>query len=227
MQHSPAFVLFPGYRRRILGLLLLRPDELLHGREIARRTGLASGTIARELQLLAGAGLLRREERGNQVLYGANRDSPVFTELASILRKTSGLADVLAEALSTAKGEVAVAFVYGSLARGTEVAASDIDLMVIGSAAFGEVAACLHPAQASLGREINAKVFRPAEWRAHVAEGEPFVRGVLARPKIFVMGTSDELAQLGGNEPRHDRAVAKRGRAHARQRTPPAGRRKG
>ena len=126
MQRSLSSLLFPGYRRRVLGLLLLHPEEALHGREIARRTDLPSGTITRELSRLAEAGLLNRESRGNQVLYSANRACPIFEELASILRKTSGLAEVLAESLSTAKGSIAVAFVYGSMARGTQVAGSDI-----------------------------------------------------------------------------------------------------
>ena len=207
MQHPISAILFPGYRRRVLGLLLLNPDEALHGREIARRTGLPSGTITRELVRLADAGILSRDRRGNQVLYGANRASPVFEELASILRKTSGLADVVAEALSTAKGSIDVSFVYGSVARGEEVAGSDIDVMVIGEAKFGEIAKVLHPAQTTLGRDINPKVFRAAEWRKAVAAKDPFVAEVLAKPKVFLIGTADELAELGGRKPRARRTL--------------------
>src|SRR6266700_2530805 len=100
MHHSLASVLLPEYRRRVLGLLLLRPEEALHGREIARRTGLPAGTVTRELTKLAEVGLLQRERRGNQKIYRANTNSPVFNEVAGILRKTSGLADVLAQALA-------------------------------------------------------------------------------------------------------------------------------
>ena len=127
MQQSLSELLFPGYRRRVLGLLLLHPDEALHGREIARRTGLPSGTLNRELARLADAGLLRRERRGNQLLYSAERACPVFEEVASILRKTSGIADVLAAALAPAREQIRAAFVYGSLASGRERAGSDAD----------------------------------------------------------------------------------------------------
>ena len=113
-------MLFPEYRRRVLGLLLLRPEEALHGREVARRTGLPAGTITRELTKLAEAGLLRREKRGNQQVYSANTSGPIFTELASILRKTSGLGDVLSAALAPLAGRVKLAFVFGSVARGEE-----------------------------------------------------------------------------------------------------------
>ena len=84
----------------MLGLLLLAPDEALHGREIARRTDLPSGTVIRELNRLVDAGLLKRERRGNQALYSADRACPVFEEVAGMLRKTSGAADVIAGALA-------------------------------------------------------------------------------------------------------------------------------
>ena len=102
MHQSLAAILFPAYRRRVLGLLLLRPEQALHGREIARCTGLPAGTLTRELKRLAEVGLLKREKRGNQQVYSADTSCPVFAEVAGILRKTSGLADVLAEALAPA-----------------------------------------------------------------------------------------------------------------------------
>ena len=94
-------LLFSEYRRRVLGLLLLNPDTTYHVRELARLTGTSAGTLHKELTKLTHGGVLRRQEVGNQVRYSANRDCPIFDELASILRKTSGLVDVLAAALSS------------------------------------------------------------------------------------------------------------------------------
>ena len=113
MHQSLPSLLFPEYRRRVLGLLLLRPGEALHGREIARRTGLPAGTITRELGKLSEVGLLKREKRGNQQIYSANTTGLIYAELASILRKTSGLADVLVQALAPAAPKLRVAFVFG------------------------------------------------------------------------------------------------------------------
>src|SRR5688572_28311138 len=124
MQQALSAVLFPGYRRRVLGLLFLRPDEALHGRDIGRRTGLSSGALTRELKRLVEAGLLEREARGNQMLYRANRASPVFEEIASILRKTTGLADEIARALAPLEDKIRVAFVFGSMAKGTQAQGS-------------------------------------------------------------------------------------------------------
>jgi len=198
-------MLLPGYRRRVLALLLLHPEEALHGREIARRTGLPSGTITRELVRLAQVGLLKRDERGNQLLYSAERECPVFEELASILRKTSGVAEVLAEALAPAQDRIKAAFIYGSMARGQERAGSDVDLIVIGDIGFAEVVKLLHASQRTLGREINPKVYSLKEWTDKRAAPDAFLRDVLAKPKIFVIGTEDELAKPRRAQPRSRR----------------------
>ena len=199
MHQSLASTLLPGYRRRVLGLLLLRPEEALHGREIARRTGLPAGTLTRELKRLADVGLLKREKRGNQQVYSADTSCPVFNEVAGILRKTSGLADVLVEALAPAAQKLRVAFVFGSMAKGREVGASDIDLLLIGDIGFAEAVELLYPAQATLGREVNPKVFTAAEFSIKAAE--PFLRDVLAKPKIFLIGNDHDLAELAGRQP--------------------------
>ena len=199
MHQSLASTLLPGYRRRVLGLLLLRPEVALHGREIARRTGLPAGTLTRELKRLADVGLLKRERRGNQQVYSADTSCPVFNEVAGILRKTSGLADVLAEALAPAAQKLRVAFVFGSMAQGREIGASDVDLLLIGNIGFAEAVELLYPAQATLGREVNPKVFTAAEFSMKVAV-EPFLRDVLAKPKVFVIGNDHDLAELAGHQ---------------------------
>jgi len=201
MHQSLSAVLFPGYRRRVLGMLLLHPEESLHGREIARRTGLPAGTLTRELKRLADVGLLNRERRGNQLVYSANRRSPVFEELAGILRKTSGLADVVAESLGPITDRIDVAFIFGSVARGAETQGSDVDLMIIGSVEFGAAVDALHPAQQQLARDINPKVFSNREWKAKVKERNPFVSDVLSKKKIFFVGDEHGLAELGRHKP--------------------------
>ena len=199
MHQSLASTLLPGYRRRVLGLLLLRPDEALHGREIARRIGLPAGTLTRELKRLADVGLLKREKRGNQQVYSADTSCPVFSELSGILRKTSGLADVLAQALAPAAGKLRIAFVFGSMAQGRESGASDVDLLLIGDIGFAETVNLLYPAQLNLGREVNPKVFTAAEFSGKAAS-EPFLHDVLAKPKLFLIGNDHDLAELARHQ---------------------------
>ena len=200
MHQSLSSLLFPEYRRRVLGLLLLRPDEALHGREIARRTGLPAGSVTRELGKLAEAGLLKREKRGNQQVYTADTSGPIFLELASILRKTSGLADVLSEALAPLAPKLRVAFIFGSVAQGRENAGSDIDVMLIGEASFRQVVELLHPTQTVLGREVNPKILAAAEFKRK-ARREPFLADILAKPKIFLIGNAHDLEELVGHQP--------------------------
>jgi predicted nucleotidyltransferase len=193
-----ASLLFPAtYRRQVLALLLLHPERKLHVREIARLTGTTAGTLNKELARLHEAGLLECERVGNQLQYSANRAHQIYPELASILRKTVGLADVLIEALAPLAEKIEVALVFGSIARGTEAAGSDIDVLIIGAVDFGSVVDVLHPAQQKLGREVNPKVYSVREWRAKVKAKDPFVNEVLAQPKILLIGTEHELAELG------------------------------
>jgi predicted nucleotidyltransferase/predicted transcriptional regulator len=215
---SLAGVLLPEYRRRVLGLLLLRPDETLHGREVARRTGVSPGTVTRELNLLADVGLLTRERRGNQQLYGANQRSAVFEELAGILRKTSGLADVLADALAPARDRIRVAFVFGSMATGRAGATSDVDVMIIGALDFGTAVDLLAPTEKVLGREVNPRVFSEEEFRKR-APDDAFLQDVLTKPRVFVAGDENELAELGRQNAGVRQAGPQDSRTASRRRT--------
>ena len=160
-----------------------------------------AGTLTRELKRLADVGLLNRERRGNQLVYSANRQSPIFQELAGILRKTSGLADVVAEALEPLSDRIEVTFIFGSVARGAETASSDVDVLIIGSVDFGAVVEAVHPVQERLSREINPKVFSQREWKAKVRENNPFISDVLLKKKIFLIGDESGLAELGRHKP--------------------------
>lgn len=191
-----ASLLFGNYRRRVLGLLLLHPDTTYHVREIARLTGTSAGTLHKELARLAEADLLSRQAVGNQVRYGANRTCPIFEELAGILRKTSGLADVLAGALADAVSQLRIAFVFGSVARGEARTGSDVDVMLVGTLGFADAVRLLHPTQETLQREINPTVYAEAEFRRRVANGDPFLRQVLAQPKLFLIGNDHDLGKL-------------------------------
>ena len=191
-------VLFPAsYRRQVLALLLLHPERKLHMREIARLTGTTPGTLNRELARLHDAGLLDRERVGNQHRYSANRAHPIYPELAGILRKTVGIADVLIHALRPLSPEIRAAFVFGSVARGAEAAGSDVDVMIVGSLDFGSAVDALHPVQQQLGREVNPKIYSVREWKSKVEANDAFVTEVLAQPKIFLIGSEHELAKPG------------------------------
>lgn len=171
-------------------------EQRWHLREVARRTGCAIGTVRRELKGLVACGIALESRDGNRTCYQANRGCPVFTDLAGLIRKTAGLADVLRAALAGLGERIEVAFIYGSEARREAGPASDVDLMVIGQAGFGEVVSALAEAQETVGREINPTVYCPEEFRQKVASGHHFLRSVLRDPKVFLIGDADGLGRL-------------------------------
>lgn len=195
-------VLFGAYRRQILALLLLRPDESFYVREIGRLAGVPAGSLHRELKLLSDAGLLRRSAAGNQVRYQVDRTCPIHEELAGIFRKTAGLADVLREALTPIAGKIRLAFIFGSVAQGKERATSDVDVLVVGSASFAAVVAALSQASERLRREVNPVVMTQAAFEAKRASRDRFVARVVREPKIVLLGDASEFA-----EPAEDRAA--------------------
>jgi len=189
-------ILFGAYRRQILALLLLRPDESFYVREIGRLTGVPAGSLHRELKLLGDAGLLQRSVSGNQVRYQLDRACPIQEELASIFRKTAGLADILREALAPLAGKIRLAFIFGSVARGKERAASDVDVIVLGSASFVSVVGALSGTRERLRRDVNPVVMTAADFKAKRAGRDRFVARVVREPKIFLLGDADEFAEL-------------------------------
>jgi predicted nucleotidyltransferase len=186
--------LFGRTRAAVLGLLLVRPDERFHLRQIARLTGAGLGAVQRELAALTTAGILRREVSGRQVYFQADPASPVFADLQGLIIKTSGAADVLRAALSDLAPRISVALVFGSVARGAMRAESDVDLMVISpDVTMRELARALRPAGEALGRVVNPKLYRPAEWAQCVRSGHPLARAIQREPRVLLVGDDREL----------------------------------
>ena len=192
-------ILFGAYRRQILALLLLRPDESFYVREIGRLTGVPAGSLHRELKLLSDAGLLLRSVTGNQVRYQVDRACPIQEELAGIFRKTAGLADVLREALAPIAGKIRLAFIFGSVAQGKERATSDVDVVVVGSASFAAVVEALSQAGERLRRDVNPVVMTKGAFEAKLTGRDRFVARVAREPKIYLLGDAGEFAELAEN----------------------------
>lgn len=188
--------LFGRTRQALLGVLYSRTDEEHLQEGLIQSAGLGRGTVQRELEYLARAGVVRRLVRGRQVYFQANPESPIFAELRGIVVKTTGVADVLRGALARLSERISVAFIYGSVAKGAERRDSDVDVMVIGDASFAQVAEALGQAQKTLGREVNPSVYAAADFRAKLKAKHHFLRTVLSARKIFLVGDEDELGRL-------------------------------
>lgn len=191
---SLSHLLFPNqYRRKIFALLWARPAQSIHLRELARLTQSSPGTLKKELDALTAVGLLHVQKVGNQTLFNVNIEHPIYPELSGLIQKTVGLSDVLVNALQGLSQRIDFAFVFGSAAKGTDVARSDVDLLVVGDVTFGELANAVFDAQNVLAREINPKILSGAEWHEKKSTGHAFVHDILSKPKIFILGSEHEL----------------------------------
>jgi predicted nucleotidyltransferase len=196
MPKQPIEFLFSPYRRQVLAVLFLRPDEQFHVRELERITGVSAGSLHRELKAMAESGLLLREKIGNQVFYRANTDCTIYEELAAIFRKTMGLTSLLQDALSDLDDKIEVAFVFGSVASGRQTAGSDLDICVLGDVSLLEVVKALSPVQETLQREVNPVVMTAKKFSDLSGRKDRFVTRVLSEPILFVKANRDELAKL-------------------------------
>lgn len=186
--------LFTGTRKWLLGALFGNPARSFYARELIGLAGSGSGAIQRELERLTQSGLVTMHPVGNQKHYRANPESPVFAELCALTRKTFALADPLREALEPLASRIRAAFVYGSVAKGEDTTSSDIDLMVIADkVSYGELLGALEPLSHSLNRRVNPTVLTQRDWAKRLTTRSAFATRVVAQPKIWIIGSEDEL----------------------------------
>jgi predicted nucleotidyltransferase len=188
-------LLFPQVRAEVLRLLFSDAQREVHGRDLARQSGLNVKTVQDELGKLSKADLVTSRRDGNRRYYRANVHHPLFTDLQQLVLKTSGLRDVLADALKGVKG-IEAALVFGSLAAGAGKAATDVDLLVIGDAGLRALAPGLRRASERIGREINPVALTAAEY-ARGKKKHPLLLDLADKEKLFIIGGADELAHLG------------------------------
>jgi predicted nucleotidyltransferase len=186
--------LFSKVQKRVLALIFGHPERSFYASEIVRNVRSGTGAVERELSRLKSSGLVSVERIGNQKHYRANPDSPIFAELKSLVLKTIALAEPLKESLEPLSDSIDAAFVYGSVAKGTDTARSDIDLMMIGNDLdYSGLYSALQDAEGKLLRKINPTFLSPADWKRKAAEKGSFISKINAQPKIFVFGTAEDF----------------------------------
>jgi uncharacterized protein len=183
-------------RAAVFKLLFSGSERELHVREIQRRSGLNDSTLRQELKKLVRLDLVKGRRDSNRIYYRANRDHPLFPDIRNLVNKTAGMVQVLREAIEN--HPVNVAFVFGSIATGEEIAGSDVDFLVIGDIGFRALSELLSGCSEVIGREINPYVMTRDEYRKRVASNEHFISHVLKSPKLFVVGTDHDLKAMGG-----------------------------
>ena len=186
--------LFTKTQQKVLGLLFGKPDKSFYTNEIMRWAAMGRGTVSRELERLVGAELISLTRAGNQNHYQANAKSPVFEELVGIVKKSFGIADEIKEILLPLDNKINVAFIYGSISKGSETKSSDVDLMLIGrELSYGLVMESLMPLEQSLQRSINPTIYEMSDFIAKLNEGNSFVSRVMEQSKIMIKGSENDI----------------------------------
>jgi len=186
--------LFSKVQQRVLALIFGHPERSFYTSEIVRNVHSGTGAVERELSRLERSGLVSVQRIGNQKHYQANHDSPIFQELQSLVVKTVGLIEPIREMLEPYSDKIKTAFVYGSVAKGTDTARSDIDVMVIGNElSYMELYAALQKAESILHRQVSATFLSPEDWRRKASQNGSFVSKMSALPKIFIFGSEEDL----------------------------------
>ena len=189
-----ASALFTPVQQRVLGLLFGQPERTFQSAEVIRLAGSGTGAVHRQLSRLEASGLVTVQRSGNQKFYRARVDSPIYAELTSMIAKTVGVAAPIRQALSQFRRGIKAAFLYGSVAKQMDRASSDIDVMVVATGLpYADVFEALQPAEAALGRTVSPTVISPRDWRAKRSRKDSFVARIAAQPKIFLMGSENDL----------------------------------
>ncbi len=189
-----AGALFTPVQQRVLGLLFAQPERRFQSAELIRLARSGTGAAHRQLQRLAATGLVLVSRDGNQKYYQANRESPNYSELRGLVVKTVGVVEPLRAALASLADRVRAAFVFGSVASGSDRAESDLDLFVIGEdLQYSDVYAALQGAEAQLHRPVNPTVMTTSEWKQKRARKDSFAARVAAQPRLFVVGGEDAV----------------------------------
>ncbi len=188
-QSNIGTVLFTKTQQRVLGILYGQVERSFYLNQLVRLADMGKGTIRRELEKLATVGILTTTKLGNQTHYQANRDNPIFSELHSIVKKTFGIVGVLSDALQEILPQVDFAFVYGSVAKGSENVNSDIDLMLVTSdLSYSELLEKLEPAEKILGRKINPTIYNKQELLDRIVNKQSFISRILSQNMLWLHG---------------------------------------
>ncbi len=192
--------LFPTIRAGVLSATILQSERWWFMTELARQLGVTPSSLQRELEALAGSGILLRRQDGRRIYYKANTNSPVFPEMKGLIEKTAGIVPALKAELKRFDDRIELALLYGSVARGEEKSGSDMDLMIVGSLKQIDLLPALRKLESRFRREVNVTLFSSEEFNRKLAAGDHFLKAVLKGKTISLKGALDELEETASRE---------------------------
>ena len=186
-----ASILFGKTRQATLAALFECGKQGIYIRELQRQSGISSGALHHELEQLVKADLVSRQDDGNRVRYSINRSHPITAPLEEIVQKTCGLPALIRRALLSLGPSLTHAAVFGSMAADNAHAGSDVDLILVGDVTHAEIIEKIQPLEEQLSREISFRLYDAQSFQER-AESDPFLKKILQRPLINLIGTIDD-----------------------------------
>ncbi len=179
-------------RKALFRLYFSNPEREYYLRELERILDIPVSMIRKELLRLEENGIFISAKRGNLTYFCLNKSYPLFDELKSIVFKTIGIRGLLKETLEQTRG-VEIAFIYGSFAKNEENAKSDIDLFIVGEIEERKLVTEVGKVEKMLKREINYSLYTKDDIEKKKKEMDSFMLKVINGPKIFLMGSENDL----------------------------------
>ncbi|OGF48125.1 MAG: hypothetical protein A2231_09170 [Candidatus Firestonebacteria bacterium RIFOXYA2_FULL_40_8] len=192
-----------GNKGKILGILYSSPDRDYYMQELGRILGKKPGVFQKALEALTKDGILKSEYRANARFFRVNEEYPLYVELKSIVKKTSGVIPEIQSVISAMKG-VKFAFIYGSYAKGKENSASDIDIFLVGGTDDGKLLKAMEKLESKFTREINYKIIPQKELLSSLKEKDPFILSIFSDKIIMLKGGEDEFRGIFNTKSRKE-----------------------
>ena len=179
---------------RVLGLLSGAAGDEVTASEATRRLGTNLDSTQRALHRLETAGAVAARRQGRTLVFSLDRTAAAFHPLRCLGLEVGSLGAGLQRAVEELGAQaVQVAFVYGSIASGTDVDESDVDLFIIGEAPLHHLVPYFWEWTDHWRRAVNPIVKTRAEVARALGDGRGFYRSVMNGPKVFVLGSAAVL----------------------------------
>lgn len=179
-------------RIQLLEIFLLKSDAEFHISALARMVNNIPINVQKELKNLQLAGLLESRKQGNMVLYKLRKESPIAEDLMRIFLKTESIGKEILTKLPD-KEKIRYALIYGSFAKGTESASSDIDLLMIGGIDEDSILKSMQKIEKRIGHTINYILWTEKEFAQKIRERITLIREILKTPVIMIVGDENEF----------------------------------
>jgi hypothetical protein len=184
--------LFTRTQRQVLSLMFGHPERSYYANEVVRIAGVGTGSVQRELSRLSDCGLLTVKRIGNQKHFQANAQSPVYSEIRSIVLKTFGAMDLLRTALYGLDEQIGLALIYGPETRSPSALSHDINMLLVSDALeYTDLVRGLTAVENTIGRTIHPVLFKRSEFEALQAEESEALLGILNQPQLVLIRQQD------------------------------------